>query len=91
MVDKGIHTFLKDISLKLKAIRQLEFEIIYYVVTVQHISHYTMGITPATPGQSGLGSKGNKGVVQTLQISRIGAWIWQHPRKAHYNSKKNIS
>ena len=40
--DKGVHTFPKGMSPKGKEIVQLEFELVYYNVTVQHISHYIM-------------------------------------------------
>ena len=43
--DKGIHTFPKGISLKVNAIMLLEFELAYYNVTAQHVSHYTRGNT----------------------------------------------
>ena len=46
--DKGVHTFPKGISLKVKAIVWLEFELAYYDSTyysvgVQYISHNVMG------------------------------------------------
>ena len=43
---KGVCTFPKGISLKVNSIVQLEFELAYYNVKVQQISHYAMGITP---------------------------------------------
>ena len=39
----GVHTFPKDTSLKVNIIAQLEFELTYYNITVQHISNYAMG------------------------------------------------
>ena len=40
--DKGLNTFLKVINPKVNIIVQLEFELAYYDVTVQHINYYTM-------------------------------------------------
>ena len=44
--DKGIHTFPKGISLKVKAITQLEFKIPSFDVTIQYISHYATRTLP---------------------------------------------
>ena len=44
--DKGIHTFPKGISLKVKVIALLEFELAYHDVAVEHISKYTTGTLP---------------------------------------------
>ena len=38
-----IHTFNKNISSKVNVIAQLEFELTYNDVTVQHINHNTTG------------------------------------------------
>ena len=38
-----VHTFPEGISKKITGIMWLEFELTYYDVTVQHISHCTMG------------------------------------------------
>ena len=38
----GIHTFAKSICPKVNVMVQLEFELAYYNVAVQHISHYAM-------------------------------------------------
>ena len=47
---KEIHVFFsnfpKDISPKVNVIAQLEFELTYYNVTVQHFSHYAIGTPP---------------------------------------------
>ena len=37
--DKGVHAFPKNISQKVNKRAQLEFELIYYDVVVQHLSH----------------------------------------------------
>ena len=42
MEDKVFHSFPNGISPKVNVIARLEFELAYYVVTVQHFSHYTM-------------------------------------------------
>ena len=39
--DKGGHTFPKDISLKMNVIVQVEFELAYFEVAIQHVDHYT--------------------------------------------------
>ena len=44
--DKHVHTFPKGIRLKVNVIVQLEFELTYCDVAVQHVSHYTIGIPP---------------------------------------------
>ena len=41
--DNDIHIFHKRISPKVKVIARLEFEIVYNIITVQHISHCTIG------------------------------------------------
>ena len=41
--DKGIHIFSEVISPKIKVMPRLEFELTYYKVIIQNISHYTMG------------------------------------------------
>ena len=48
--DKGVHSFPKDTSPKVNVIAQLEFELAYYNVAVQHVSHYATGITPGEFG-----------------------------------------
>ena len=40
--NQEFYTFLLDISPKLNAIVQMELELTYYDVPVQHISHYSM-------------------------------------------------
>ena len=40
-----VHTFAKGISLEVNIITQLEFELTYYNITVQHVSYCTM-VTP---------------------------------------------
>ena len=40
--DKGVHTTLKNICPKVNVIARLEFELAYYHVAVQHISHYAI-------------------------------------------------
>ena len=42
--DKNVHTFLKSVCPKVNEMAWLEFELIYYDVTVQLISHYATGI-----------------------------------------------
>ena len=39
-----ISGFLPFLSLKVKVIARLEFELAYYDVAVQNVSHYTMGL-----------------------------------------------
>ena len=46
--NKGIHTFPDGISLKVSIITPLEFELPYYDITVQLISHYATGTFPKT-------------------------------------------
>ena len=46
MGDKRIDTLPKDISLKVNVRERLEFELSYYNVTVQHVSHYPMETSP---------------------------------------------
>ena len=43
---KWVHTFPKGISLKVNVIVQLEFELVLYDATVQHVNHYAMVIPP---------------------------------------------
>ena len=45
--DKGVHIFLKSINLKVNIIAQLEFELTYYDIVVQHVNHYTMETFPS--------------------------------------------
>ena len=40
--DEGVHTIPKDISSKVNIIARPEFELAYYDVTIQHVSHYAM-------------------------------------------------
>ena len=42
--NKGFYTIPKGISLKVNIIVQLEFKLTNYIITVQHISHYTTEI-----------------------------------------------
>ena len=44
--DKGVHTFPKGISPKVKVTAQLELEFVYFEAAVQHISHYDITIPP---------------------------------------------
>ena len=46
MGNKGVHTFFKGICVKVNVIVQLESELAYYNVAVQHISHNAMGTLP---------------------------------------------
>ena len=39
--DKGVQIFPKGINQKVNGIVQLEFELAYYDIVVQHVSHYT--------------------------------------------------
>ena len=39
----GVHAFLKSISPKMIIIARLEFELLYIIVTVQHIRYNVMG------------------------------------------------
>ena len=41
-MDKGVHAFPKGINPKVNVIAQLEFELAYYDVAVQYVSHYAM-------------------------------------------------
>ena len=41
-----VHTFSKGISLKVNRLARLEFELIYYDVAVQYISHYATKTLP---------------------------------------------
>ena len=41
--DKEVDTFHKGISLKVKIIVQLEFELAYFEITLWHLSHYSTG------------------------------------------------
>ena len=43
LFDEGIHTFFKGISPKVNVIARLEFELAYYDIIVQHVSHYATG------------------------------------------------
>ena len=43
--DKDFNTFPKGVSLKVKVITLMEFELVYYDVTVQHIRHYDMEVS----------------------------------------------
>ena len=45
-----VHTFSKDINSNVNVIAKLEFELFYYNVTVEHVSHNAKGI----PSQVGL-------------------------------------
>ena len=47
--DKGFQIFPKDINLKVNIIVQLEFELAYHYVAVQHVNHFTVG-TPSLVG-----------------------------------------
>ena len=40
--DKRVHTFPKDISLKMNIITQLDLELSHYDVAVQYIDHYDL-------------------------------------------------
>ena len=41
--DKGVNTFPKGISLKVKVIVKLEFKLAYFEASVQQFSHYIIG------------------------------------------------
>ena len=43
---QGVYTFPKGISSKMNISAQLEFELAFYDVTVQYVSHYTTGTSP---------------------------------------------
>ena len=43
--DKGVHAFLKGISLNVNVIAPLEFELTYYETAVQAFSNYVTGIS----------------------------------------------
>ena len=64
--DKGVHTFPKCISLKVNVIERLEFELVYYDVTVRHFSHYTIGTTRSWMW---LGSTYDTSLWETLYIN----------------------
>ena len=38
-----VHTFLESISQKVNVVVQLEIELVYNDILVQHVSHYTLG------------------------------------------------
>ena len=40
--EKRVHAFLKGINPKMNVIVQLEFEFVYYDVTVEHFNHSSM-------------------------------------------------
>ena len=42
LVHKKVHTFPKGISPEVNRIARLGFELVYYDVAVQHVSHYAM-------------------------------------------------
>ena len=44
--DKGVHAYPKGICEIMKMIAWLEFELAYYDIAVQHISHYTSRNSP---------------------------------------------
>ena len=44
--DKEVHTFLKDICLKVNVIARLEHELAYYDSAVHHFNHYTRRTPP---------------------------------------------
>ena len=46
-VDESIHTFSKDITLKVNIIAQQEFELLHYYITVYHMIHYATWTPPA--------------------------------------------
>ena len=48
-VGTGVNTFIKGINPpKVYVILPLEFELVWYDVAVQHISHYTTGPVPTS-------------------------------------------
>ena len=57
MGDKGVHTFHKSISLKVNIIVQSKFELTYYDVVVQYVSHYrglTLKLSDETEERKGV-------------------------------------
>ena len=42
--NKGVHTFPKDINLKMSLIEQMKFELTHFETTVQQFNHYTIEI-----------------------------------------------
>ena len=50
-MDKCAITFPKGISPKINVIVLLEFELTYYDIAVQHITHYAMGTLPSEEGR----------------------------------------
>ena len=44
--DKRVHAFSNNISFKVKAIAQLEFELTHYDVAIQPASYFTKGTLP---------------------------------------------
>ena len=44
--NKGVHTFLKGISLKANVIVQLQFELTHYNIEVQYLIHHAIGTFP---------------------------------------------
>ena len=49
-MNKVIHTFPKSLIPKVTVIARVEFELAYYAVTVQYLTHYTTGTTPTSFG-----------------------------------------
>ena len=45
-MDKDAHIFPKGISPKVNVLARLGFELVYYDVVVQYVSHYTKRIPP---------------------------------------------
>ena len=48
-MNKGFHAFPDCICPKVNVIMQVEFELAYYNITVQHVNHYVIIIIAAAP------------------------------------------
>ena len=80
--DKGVHAFPKGISLKVNVIAWLEFELTYYDVTVQHVSHIAMETTP--------GLLGDASILEVLELFDKHQLIWD-PLYIDYRQCKGLS
>ena len=47
LIYKEVYIFSKGISPKVDIITQLQFKLAYYIIAVQHISHYAMETPPS--------------------------------------------
>ena len=75
--DKGVRTFPEGISPKVNAIARVKFELSYYNVTVEHVSHYSKGTPHISDEQENiskyLGSLSCKLIWALLKLDKTGA------------------